>query len=186
MTAEADRLAGLLDRLPRDENQRLRFTPAAVLFPLYQHEGQICTFVLLRPEAMTTHAGQYAFPGGRIEPGETAEQAALREAAEEVNLDARLVRLLGRLPYVYTPSGFAITPVVGWLREKPVLRLAPEEAREIVELPVAWLRQPQNVVQQPLDLDIGRQELYFYQYGAHLIWGATAHMIKTLMDLAYP
>src|SRR5688572_28246902 len=88
-----------------------RRTAAAVLVPILLHD-EPTILLTLRAAAMSSHAGQVSFPGGRIEAGETPEAAALREAAEEVGLDPRLPELLGRLPEHRTCTGFHVTPVV--------------------------------------------------------------------------
>ena len=115
--------------------------PAAVLVPIVLHPapGLLLT---LRAARLNAHAGQVSFPGGRIEPGETPEQAAVREAAEEVGLDPRLPELLGRLPDHLTGTGYRITPVVALLT--PPLNLTPDaaEVAECFELPLGVVLDP--------------------------------------------
>ena len=86
---------------------------------------------------MGRHAGQYALPGGKVDPGETAEQAAFRELHEELGLDLSDDALLGRLDDYPTRSGFCIQPFVLWAGEDPVLTPAPDEVAQIYRIPFA-------------------------------------------------
>ncbi|HEY0418161.1 MAG TPA: CoA pyrophosphatase, partial [Acetobacteraceae bacterium] len=115
--------------------------PAAVLVPIVLGEkpGILLT---KRTSHLTAHAGQVSFPGGRIEPGETPEAAAVREAAEEVGLDPRLPELLGRLPEHATGTGFRITPVIGLVPPPLNLVADPAEVEEPFELPLSVVLDP--------------------------------------------
>ena len=103
-----------------------------------------------RPANMNRHAGQWALPGGRIDPGETPEQAALRELHEEVDLAVDSDAVLGRLDDYPTRSGFVITPVVVWGGDARMLRPAPGEVASIHRVPlVEWLRDDAPILDPP-------------------------------------
>ncbi len=107
-----------------------------------RHTGWTTEAALLltqRATQLRRHAGQWALPGGRVDPGETAEQAALREVAEEVNLRLDPSAILGRLDDYVTRSGFAITPVVVWAGAARDLSPNPDEVASIHRIPIAEL-----------------------------------------------
>jgi 8-oxo-dGTP pyrophosphatase MutT (NUDIX family) len=165
-----------LDRVARTGG---RVVPAAVLVPLVlRPEPSI--LLTLRSSRLNAHAGQVSFPGGRIEPGETPEQAALREAAEEVGLDPALPELLGRLPALLTGTGYCVTPVVGLLRPPFELRRDPNEVEEAFEYPLAQLLDPAAPERRAQEFRGRLREFWVWPHDRHYIWGATASMLVTL------
>ena len=112
---------------------------AAVAITITTKRDQAAILLTLRPARMGRHAGQYALPGGKIDPGETAEQAAFRELHEELGLDLPLDALIGRLDDYATRSGFCITPYVLWAPANVTLTPAPEEVAEIHHIPFSEL-----------------------------------------------
>ena len=116
---------------------------AAVALALIRDEHAVPCFVLTRRAArMRRHAGQWALPGGRLDEGETPEQAALRELHEEVGLELGAEAILGRLDDYPTRSGFVITPVVVFGGERAELRPDPAEVAAVYRVPLAELSQP--------------------------------------------
>ena len=133
-----------------------------------------------RPDAMRTHAGQVAFPGGRIDEGEDAVSAALREAQEELGINPALVRLLGEADPYCTVTGYWVTPVVGVI--PPDLELAPNptEVADWFEAPLDFVLDPAN--QRRMSAEYRGRMRHYYQIdwqGRH-IWGATAAMLVNL------
>jgi 8-oxo-dGTP pyrophosphatase MutT (NUDIX family) len=153
---------------------------AAVLIPIVWHEEGPGILLTLRSDRLSSHAGQVAFPGGRIEPGETAEAAALREAAEEVGLDPRLPQIVGALPEHLTGTGYRVTPVVAFL--DPPLSLSPEpaEVQAIFELPLATVLDPAAPVLKSREVRGRMRDYWVWPHERHLIWGATAAMLMGL------
>lgn len=154
-------------------------TPAAVLIAITDRPrpGVILT---VRHEDMRTHAGQIAFPGGRIEPGEEPVAAALREAQEELLLDSSSVEVVGTLDPYRTVTGFVVAPVVAVVR--PDLPLTPNEheVADWFESPLAWLLDPANQHLRSA-LFQGRERHYYeIEWEGRRIWGATAAMIVNL------
>lgn len=134
----------------------------------------------VRREHMRTHAGQIAFPGGRLDPGEDAVAAALREAHEEILLLPAKVEIVGAIEPYRTVTGYVVTPVIGVI--PPDLPLTPHEheVADWFEAPLAFLLDPANQVQQTA-LFQGRERHYYeIVWNGRRIWGATAAMIVNL------
>lgn len=153
--------------------------PAAVLVPIIDRTepGLLLT---LRTADLRTHAGQVAFPGGRLDPGEDAVAAALREAYEETGLDPAGVDVIGTLDPYRTITNYVVTPVIALIA--PDLMLTPHdgEVAAIFEVPLAFVTDPANRVLRHIDLQ-GRPRAYYeIQWRDRRIWGATAAMIANL------
>jgi 8-oxo-dGTP pyrophosphatase MutT (NUDIX family) len=137
-------VAANLARHVREEQLDPALRRAAVAATLVgDAEGRACFLITRRSAELRNHPGQWALPGGRVDPGESAEEAALRELGEEVGLSLAQDAVLGRLDDFATRSGFAITPVVVWGGTRPRLRANPIEVAEIYVVPVAELERPE-------------------------------------------
>lgn len=167
------------DDLDRAARTGGRVVHAAVLVPLVLHPDPTI-LLTLRSARLTSHAGQVSFPGGRMEPGETPEQAALREAQEEVGLDPALPELLGRLPALMTGTGYCVTPVVALLRPPLALRHDQNEVDEPFEYPLARLLDPAAPERRSREFRGRLREFWVWPHERHYIWGATASMLVTL------
>jgi 8-oxo-dGTP pyrophosphatase MutT (NUDIX family) len=134
----------------------------------------------VRREHMRTHAGQIAFPGGRVEPGEDAFAAALREADEEILLDPAAVELVSAIEPYRTVTGYIVTPVLGVV--PPGLPLQPHEheVAELFEAPLAYVLDPANQNRQSAMLQGRERHYYEIVWNGRRIWGATAAMIVNL------
>ena len=154
---------------------------AAVLVPLYVREGSLWVVLTRRTETVEHHRGQISFPGGAEEPEDgTLLQTALRETEEEIGISAGDVRVLGSLSPLTTVTDFYVEPFVGAIPYPYVFRPAEAEIAEVVEVPVAALRDPDAFETRGLP---GRDEpVLFYHHGPHVIWGATGRMLKELLD----
>ncbi|MFM2148745.1 MAG: hypothetical protein RLZZ187_1051 [Pseudomonadota bacterium] len=153
---------------------------AAVLVPIVWHAAGPSILLTLRAANLAAHAGQVAFPGGRIEPGESAEDAALREAAEEVGLDPRLPELAGRLPQHLTGTGYRVTPIVAVVPPPLTLTPDPGEVAAIFELPLATVLDPAAPERRRAEFRGRMREFWVWPHPEHLIWGATAAMLVSL------
>jgi 8-oxo-dGTP pyrophosphatase MutT (NUDIX family) len=154
-------------------------TPAAVLVAITDRPAP-GVLLTVRRDHLRTHAGQVAFPGGRIDPGEDAVAAALREAQEEIALDPGQVDVLGTADPYCTVTNYLITPVVGLI--PPDLPLEPHvhEVADWFEAPLDFLLDPANQQRQSA-LFRGRQRYYYeIEWEGRRIWGATAAMIVNL------
>jgi 8-oxo-dGTP pyrophosphatase MutT (NUDIX family) len=138
-----------------------------------------------RNHTMRSHPGQVSFPGGAVDPGETPEQTALREALEETGLDPDGVDVFAELPPLWIPpSGFAVTPVLGWWRENsPVSVVSADEVHAVYRVPLAELRDPRHriLVQGPVP---GWTSPGFLIGDDHdvICWGFTAGVIARLFE----
>lgn len=138
------RLAANLARLERRPVEQADLRPAAVVVVVVPGENGTDGAVLLtrRGKALRRHAGQYALPGGRLDPGETATAAALRELSEELGLDLDTSHLLGMLDDMPTRSGFRITPVVAWADADHAIVPQPDEVERVFRIPLEELTDP--------------------------------------------
>ena len=188
-TALSARLPGAEAHLPLAPRPRHGWQPghvpdgakhAAGLVLLYPRSAQPHVVLTVRADRMAQHAGQVSLPGGALEPGETVDHAALREATEEVGLDKRSVRLLGTLSTLYIPvSHFALHPVVGVTDRCPVFRPATAEVGRLVEVPLELVSaRPRRGYRWR---GTERFEVPFFELGGERVWGATAMVLAELL-----
>jgi len=134
----------------------------------------------VRREHMRKHAGQVAFPGGRVDEGETAVRAALREAQEELALDPADVQVLGEADSYRTVTGYGVTPVVGLVPPDLELTPNPDEVADWFEAPLDFVLDPIN--QRRMSAEYQGRTRHYYQidWEGRRIWGATAAMLVNL------
>ncbi len=166
------------DGLPRDWSTAV--TPAAVLVPVTDRRepGVILT---QRPTTMRKHPGQVAFPGGRVDPGDTdAIAAALREAEEEIALPTGAVTIIGTTDLYRTITGYTITPVIGIIPPDLLFRPNSHEVEAVFEVPLSFLLDPANHLTREIDWQGEPRSYYEMHWDGRRIWGATAAMIVNL------
>jgi 8-oxo-dGTP pyrophosphatase MutT (NUDIX family) len=159
---------------------RPSYRDAAVLIPVMARSPLSVLFTLRTPR-LSAHAGQVAFPGGKIDQSDASPTAAaLREAEEEIGLDPKSVTVIGALDPYLTATGFRVLPVLGRVQPPPAFRLNHDEVEEIFEVPLATLMTPDKMRQSSRVL--GGRERHFYEleFEGHTIWGATAGIIVNL------
>lgn len=155
------------------------FRPAAVLIAVTERD-EPGVLLLHRPSHMRAHPGQVAFPGGRTDPGETAIEAALREAQEELGIDPALVRVIGPFDRYHSGSGYDITPVLATVPADIAIHPNPAEVAQWFEAPLAHILNPANQVQQSLEYNGIQHPFIEIMWQDHRIWGVTAAILFNL------
>jgi len=160
-----------------------RLREAAVLVPIMNHAAGLSIVLTQRTQHLAAHAGQIAFPGGGIDPGdETPLAAALRETEEEIGLPADRVRVIGRLDTYITRTGYRVEPFVGLIEPPVALTPEPGEVADIFEVPLAFILGDRMPERHSRRYQGKTRHFYVFPYGERYIWGATAGMLKNLRD----
>jgi 8-oxo-dGTP pyrophosphatase MutT (NUDIX family) len=158
--------------------------PAAVLVGLVERREGISILFTKRTPHLTDHAGQIAFPGGRVEATDAdAAAAALREAEEEVGLPCQQVEMIGRLDTYVTRTGFEVTPCVGFVAPPALYKPDPFEVAEVFEVPLRFFLDPQSRKLETRMFQGKQRFFYAYPWGDYYIWGATAGMLSNLVEV---
>lgn len=174
------------DLNPGAERPVRMLRPAAVLIPVIAAPAGATVLMTRRSDNLASHTGQIAFPGGRLDAGETAVDAALREAFEEVALDPGLVEVLGVGDAYETGTGFLVTPVVGWLTATPATTPSLDEVAEVFEVPWEFLMNPANHRQDSYDREGQPRRWYWAMtHQERYIWGVTAGIVRALRARLY-
>jgi len=159
--------------------------PAAVLVPVIDR-GEPTVLLTLRTTELASHAGQVAFPGGKIEPAdESPVAAAMREAREETGLPSTLIEPIGYLDLYLTFSGFRILPAVARVKPDFTLTPNPTEVTETFEVPLKFLMTPANHQRKTRDWNGFARDYYVMPYQNRYIWGITAGILRNLYDRIY-
>jgi 8-oxo-dGTP pyrophosphatase MutT (NUDIX family) len=155
---------------------------AAVLAPIVARASGLTVLLTQRAAHLRAHSGQVAFPGGQIDAGETALQTALREAEEEIGLEARFVEPLGWLDPYLTGTGFRVAPLVALVEPGFALRLNPDEVEAVFETPLDFLMDEANHQIHEREWGGKRRRYYAMPHDNRYIWGATAGMLRNLWE----
>lgn len=160
-------------------------TSAAVIVPLFERAGEWHILFTKRTEKVRDHKGQISFPGGvRAEEREPLLATALRESFEEIGLKEKDVEVLGKLEPVTTVStNYTICPFVAVIPYPYAFALNPEEVEEVIEVPLSFLLDPANFREEWQVREGEMFLVYFYDYKGKVIWGATAKILKQLLEL---
>ena len=160
------------------------FSHAAVLVPLFQ-KGKDCHLLFTkRSEEVKYHKGEISFPGGVVDEEDLELiNTALREAYEEIGLKERDVQIIGVLDDIVTITEFIVTPIVGLFPYPYPFKVSEVEIAELIEVPLASLLEEDCFSEREIFRGGQKEVVYAYQYGKHIIWGATGRILKQFLDL---
>ena len=179
-----EELASILEKREQKRIKDPSYTHAAVLIPLYKKERECHILFTKRTQQVKHHKGQISFPGGVFDEGDgDFSKTALREAREEIGLNENDARIIGALDDIVTVTGFIVTPFVGLIPYPYPFQLSEIEIEELIEVPLSSLLDKQCFGERWIDDEGQKRLVYNYQYGEHAIWGATALMLKQLLEL---
>ncbi len=185
LDAEADQRrfgCHVIAGLPADPALIAAAKPAAVLYPVVARPEGLSVLLTERAGHLSTHAGQVAFPGGRIEPGESPEAAALREAEEEIGLAPGFVTPLGFLPPYFSGTGFRVQPLVALVDPAAVLRPDPSEVARVFEVPLDHALDLAHYRQSTIFWRGRERIFYILDHEAAYIWGVTAGIMRSFAE----
>ena len=187
-------LPGLEAQLRMAPSPRLGWDPlkfpegaanGAALLLVYPHDDTLHLALTVRGSGLRNHTGQVSLPGGRVEEGETFEAAALREAQEEIGLDAKFIEPIGYLDLYLTFSGFRILPLVARVDPGYRITLNPAEVADAFEVPLEFVMQPANHQRHKRDWKGIERQYYAMPFGDRYIWGVTAGILRNLYERIY-
>ena len=179
-----DQIRNILSSRERKVIDNLSFARAAVLVPLYK-KGEDCHLLFTkRTDKVKYHKGEISFPGGVFDEEDSElEKTAIREAFEEVGLKEKDVQIIGVLDDIVTVTEFIITPFVGLFPYPYPFKVSEIEIAELIEVPLSFFLR-EDAYSEKVIFRIDQEELVdSFQYGNHIIWGATARILKQFLDL---
>ncbi|HVT77581.1 MAG TPA: CoA pyrophosphatase [Acidimicrobiales bacterium] len=189
------RAAVAAPRVPNEEHMKplgapVAYAPlpgkaAAVLAAFFEEDGEARVVLTRRASHLRSHTGEVSFPGGRIEEDEDAIQAALREAWEEIALDTSAIDIVGTLTPISTLAATSgITPVVGFLPQRPAVEADPNEVEFVFDVSLAQLLTEGVFAEERWDTPWGDdRQINFFYLPHDIIWGATARILRELLEL---
>lgn len=158
---------------------------AAVLAPLYEHDGETWVVLTRRSAALRVHSGEVSFPGGRQDDGEDLRDTARREACEEVGLEPAAVDIVGELDHLSTiTSDSFIIPYVAVLPGRPELHPNPGEVDAVLHVPLSELLDPTVFREERWPIFGQERPMFFFELVGDTVWGATAAMLRQLLGFA--
>jgi len=155
---------------------------AAVLMLVFARGGDFHFLLTRRTEEVSTHKGQISFPGGMRQNGETLQQTALRETYEEIGIEENRIEILGRFHDYLSITGHLVVPFVGYIDGDFATTPQNREVAEVLEVPFRIFLDPARLRTERMFRSCRIQEVYFYRYQPHEIWGLTALILKDFFD----
>jgi len=179
-----DRIRAVLSSRKRRVIEHPPFSHAAVLVPLFK-KGEGCHLLFTkRSDQVKHHKGEISFPGGVVDEEDLELiNTALREAHEEIGLEKSDVQIVGILDDIVTITQFIVTPIVGLFPYPYPFKVSEVEIAELIEVPLSSLLDQASFSEREIIRGGQKEVVYAYQYGKHIIWGATARILKQFLDL---
>jgi 8-oxo-dGTP pyrophosphatase MutT (NUDIX family) len=160
------------------------FSHAAVLVPLFKKSEGCHLLFTKRSDQVKYHKGEISFPGGVVDEEDSELiNTALREAFEEIGLRESDVQIIGVLDDIVTITEFIVTPIVGLFPYPYPFKVSEVEIAELIEVPLSFLLDDNCYSEKEIFRGGQKEVVYTYQYGKHIIWGATARILKQFLDL---
>lgn len=179
-----DQISTLLSSRERRVVEHPPFSHAAVLVPLFKKGGDCHLLFTKRSEQVKYHKGEISFPGGVVDEEDLELiNTALREADEEIGLKKSDVQILGILDDIVTITEFIVTPIVGLFPYPYPFKVSEVEIAELIEVPLSSLLYEKSFSEKEIIRGGQKEIVYAYQYEKHVIWGATARILKQFLDL---
>lgn len=175
------------ERLARYQRQSISnsaLTKSAVLIPIVKRESGLELLFTKRSQTVEHHKGQISFPGGASEEIDASpSDTALRETFEEIGLERSAITIIGMMDDLQTPSGFAVTPVVGFVNHLPSLCINSEEVMQVIFIPLKFFFDDSLRHSEIRERDGKKVEVFSYEVWEEPVWGATAFFVKQLITL---
>jgi 8-oxo-dGTP pyrophosphatase MutT (NUDIX family) len=179
-----DQIRSILSSRKRRVVEHPPFSHAAVLVPLFK-KGEACHLLFTkRSDQVKYHKGEISFPGGVVDEEDLELiSTALREVDEEIGLKKSDVQILGILDDIVTITEFIVTPIVGLFPYPYPFKVSEVEIAELIEVPLSSLLREKSFSEKEIIRGGQKEIVYAYQYEKHIIWGATARILKQFLDL---
>jgi len=179
-----DQISKILSSRKRRVIEHPPFSHAAVLVPLFKKDEDCHLLFTKRSDYVKYHKGEISFPGGVVDEEDLELiSTALREAHEEIGLKKSDVQIIGILDDIVTTTEFIVTPIVGLFPYPYPFKVSEVEIAELIEVPLSSLLHEECFSEQEIVRGGQKEVIYAYQYEKHLIWGATARILKQFLDL---
>lgn len=157
---------------------------ACVMVTIVKKDDDLYLLLTKRSDKVEHHKGQISFPGGMVDDNdESANATALRELEEEIGMSKSNIEILGRLDDFHIPTGFIVTPIVGYVDCLSELKTSEDEVAEVMLIPLEKFFDPSLFRTGTKELLGKQRQIYFYDVWKEPVWGATAHIIKQFTDL---
>jgi len=179
-----DQVRKILNARERRTIEHSSLAHAAVLVPLFEKAGECHLVFTRRSDYVRYHKGEISFPGGVFDAKDSElQRTALREAFEEIGLEEKDVQVIGVLDDIVTITQFIVTPFVGFFPYPYSFKLSPIEIAELIEVPLSALLDEDCFSEREIIRETGKEVVDAYQYEEHVIWGATARILRQFLGL---
>lgn len=183
MTVTIEQIRAFFSTYRPKEQRAPHLKRAAILIPFFEKKSALHVLLTKRTESVEHHKGQISFPGGAMDDHDAdSVTTALRETEEEIGLKKSVVEVLGVFDDYTTPSGYRITPVVGFVASVPALQPSTDEVAEIFEVPLSFFLDKKNERVVPIMRNGKWRDVYFYNYGPYKVWGVTAAILRSFLN----